>query len=68
MLFTLGRDGPAGLPGYTGDRGLPGSQGNPGPPGAGGAVYTRWGRTTCGSSSTVIYTGRYVKFNYSNQD
>ena len=57
MLFALGRDGPAGLPGRTGDRGLPGPKGIPGSAGESGAVYTRWGRTTCGDSSTVLYTG-----------
>ena len=57
MLFTLGRDGPAGLPGRTGDRGLPGPKGIPGSAGESGAVYTRWGRTTCGDNSTVLYTG-----------
>ena len=39
----VGEKGPPGKPGVSGGRGEPGVQGPP----AGGAVYTRWGRTTC---------------------
>ena len=48
--------------GFTGDRGLPGPPGPPGPQGAsvGGAVYTRWGRTTCPNitGTQLVYAGR----------
>ena len=44
---------------------LPGLVGPPGPPGEkgdsgsqpGGAVYTRWGRTTCPTGATKVYSG-----------
>ena len=42
--------------GFTGDRGLPGPPG----PSVGGAVYTRWGRTTCPNitGTQLVYAGR----------
>ena len=48
-----GRDGRDGLPGPQGE------QGAQGPP-TGGAVYTRWGRTTCpsGQGTELVYSGR----------
>lgn len=66
---TVGRDGRDGLPGVPGatgrdgERGEPGIQGPPGPPGPrsqGGAVYTRWGRTTCPNTPGTrrLYKGR----------
>ena len=44
---------------------LPGPAGPPGPPGVkgdagtqpGGAVYSRWGRTTCPAGATLVYAG-----------
>ena len=44
--------------GYTGDSGLPGPPG----PSVGGAVYTRWGRTTCPNitGTQLVYAGRAV--------
>ena len=65
-----GRDGltgPAGMDGNNGEKGdkgepgTPGEQGIEGPPGpiSGGALYTRWGRTTCpGTPGTeLVYSG-----------
>ena len=47
---------------FTGERGPTGQKGDTGPPGpsVGGAVYTRWGRTTCPSSNgtQLVYAGR----------
>ena len=42
--------GPAGPPGPPGVKGDPGTQ-------PGGAVYTRWGRTTCPAGATLVYAG-----------
>ena len=42
--------GPAGPPGPSGEKGDSGSQ-------PGGAVYTRWGRTTCPTGATKLYSG-----------
>ena len=54
-----GPQGPVGSHGYPG---LPGPQGEQGPQGplTGGAVYTRWGRTTCSSNqgTELVYSGR----------
>ncbi|XP_019644472.1 PREDICTED: collagen alpha-2(IV) chain-like [Branchiostoma belcheri] len=64
-----GRDGMAGAPGLKGesgqkgDIGLQGHQGAKGQKGAqgtnglGGAVYVRWGRKTCPSGATTVYSG-----------
>ncbi|XP_067951934.1 short-chain collagen C4-like [Watersipora subatra] len=62
-----GLQGSQGLPGEDGQSeavGAPGATGPPGTPGTngtsaenGGVVYTRWGRTTCGDSSTLLYNG-----------
>ena len=57
-----GPPGPVGGKGMRGDRGLRGAVGEPGlqgPP-AGGAVYTRWGRTTCPTvqGTHLLYSGR----------
>ena len=68
-----GRDGLPGPPGDKGDKGdtgpvgptgltgLKGDQGLQGPPGlsAGGAIYTRWGRTTCPETpeTELVYEG-----------
>ena len=60
----IGPPGPPGIEGPagpTGPSGPPGEQGPPGPSGpiAGGALYTRWGRTTCpGTPGTeLVYAG-----------
>ena len=57
-----GISGPQGAVGEKGDRGDPGlagPQGAQGPP-TGGAVYTRWGRTSCpsGQGTELLYSGR----------
>ena len=62
---VAGPRGPVGEKGERGDPGLKGSRGElgvqevQGPP-AGGAVYTRWGRTTCptGQGTQLLYAGR----------
>jgi len=53
LSFSLG---PTGLTGQKGDTGPAGPPG----PTAGGVVYTRWGRTTCPTTSgtQLVYTGR----------
>ena len=60
-----GERGDAGAQGLKGERGDPGTNGLQGPPGTpapsgGGVVYTRWGRTTCPSTSgtELVYEGR----------
>lgn len=57
-----GRDGRDGGKGEKGEIGLPGPQGEQGAQGppTGGAVYTRWGRTTCPSDqgTELVYSGR----------
>ena len=52
----VGGKGARGDPGVQGDQGQRGVQGPP----AGGAVYTRWGRTTCptGHGTQLLYAGR----------
>ncbi len=62
-----GRDGLPGLPGEKGEQGPQGTTGEQGPQGiqglpgqsGGGAVYTRWGRTVCPSTSgtQLVYEG-----------
>ena len=57
-----GESGPVGLPGQKGEQGqqgVPGPQGEKGAP-TGGAVYTRWGRTSCpsGQGTELVYSGR----------
>ena len=39
-------------------KGPPGLQGPPGTPGAGSVVYTRWGRTSCPPTASLVYSGR----------
>ena len=61
-----GVSGPQGTVGEKGDRGdsgMPGPQGPQGaqgPPTGGGAVYVRWGRTSCptGQGTQLVYSGR----------
>ena len=54
-----------------GERGYAGDSGPPGPPGPsmGGAVYTRWGRTTCPNitGTQLVYAGRAVGSHYSHK-
>ncbi|XP_078698445.1 uncharacterized protein LOC144925972 isoform X3 [Branchiostoma floridae x Branchiostoma belcheri] len=52
-----GRDGRDGIPGAAGSPGAAGPPGPKGEPGTGGAVYVRWGRTTCPSGATKVYNG-----------
>ena len=67
---TPGRDG---KDGEKGDQGDPGLAGPPGPPGptntTGGAVYIRWGRTTCPSTpgTELVYAGRAAGSEYSQR-
>eukprot|EP00118_Oscarella_pearsei_P019444 m.206829 g.206829 ORF g.206829 m.206829 type:complete len:173 (+) comp39681_c0_seq10:350-868(+) len=69
-----GRDGSPGKDGQKGDQGLQGSPGKEGPGGQKGdqgpkgstdamldalsVTYTRWGRKSCPSGATLIYSGR----------
>ena len=59
-----GSAGPAGPAGPEGPAGTTGPQGPPGPPGSsgsasGGAVYTRWGKSSCPSTegTEMVYSG-----------
>ena len=58
-----GPQGSTGPPGSSSERGLTGPPGRTGPPGptttTGGAVYIRWGRTTCPSTpgTELVYKG-----------
>ncbi len=61
MELLRGRDG---LPGRDGVQGPPGSQGRDGSPGSpgpksGGAIYTRWGKSTCPQveDTEMLYSG-----------
>jgi len=55
------------LPGLTGQKGDTGPAGPPGPT-AGGVMYTRWGRTTCPTTSgtQLVYAGRVAGSWYSH--
>ena len=55
------------LSSFSGQRGLTGPAGPPGPT-AGGVVYTRWGRTTCPTTSgtQLVYTGRAAGSHWSH--
>ena len=59
---VAGPRGQVGEKGLRGDTGLQGAVGEPGlqSPPAGGAVYTRWGRTTCPTDqgTHLLYSGR----------
>ena len=61
-----GEPGVSGSQGKKGERGEIGSQGAPGPA-TGGAVYTRWGKTTCNTSigTQLLYAGRAGGSHYS---
>ena len=53
-----GTAGPVGPPGPQGDDGPPGPQGPPGS-GSGGAIYTRWGKSSCPeiNDTALLYSG-----------
>ena len=57
----VGRDGPPGRDGDQGPAGPPGPAGVPGPPGpqSGGAIYTRWGKSSCPeiAGTQLLYSG-----------
>ncbi|XP_067945035.1 short-chain collagen C4-like [Watersipora subatra] len=55
-----GAAGKAGKQGNKGAEGLvgePGRKGEAGPAGKREAIYTRWGRTSCGSDASLVYEG-----------
>lgn len=54
-----GPQGPPGVPGLRGPTGLTSSAGPPGPS-SGGVVYTRWGKSSCPSTTgtSLLYAGR----------
>ena len=64
---TPGRDGRDGEKGEKGMIGQTGGQGPPGPSG-GGVAYTRWGRTTCPTTSgtTLVYEGLAAGSHYNH--
>ena len=56
-----GLQGSPGDDGYDGEPGPAGPQGPPGPAGVGKSgrvVYTRWGKSTCPDSATLLYSGK----------
>lgn len=59
FLYLAGKDGAPGPVGPPGPRGPPGISA----PTQGGSVYTRWGRTTCGNNSELLYRGIYMNKN-----
>ena len=54
-----GRDGVQGPPGPPGKDGSTGLQGPPEPPSSGGAIYTRWGKSSCPQvkGTELVYSG-----------
>ena len=54
-----GRDGVQGPPGPPGKDGSTGRQGPPGPLSCGGAIYTRWGKSSCPEveGTELVYSG-----------
>ena len=52
-----GRDRVQGPPGPPGKGGSTGEQGPPGPPGSSGAIYTRWGKSSCPQGTELVYSG-----------
>ena len=52
-----GPRGPQGFTGQKGDRGYHGYRGPPGPT-RGGMTYTRWGKSSCPSGTSLVYAGR----------
>ena len=63
-----GTRGFSGSKGQKGERGVNGLRGPPGPT-TGGVVYTRWGRTTCPSTSRtqLLYAGRAAGTRYNQR-
>ena len=63
-----GEKGDPGTAGLAGEKGEPGVEGPPGPKG-GGAVYTRWGKTSCPnvSGTEPVYAGRAGGTYYSHR-
>ncbi|CAH1277243.1 COL6A5 [Branchiostoma lanceolatum] len=61
-----GAKGSKGETGIQGAKGQKGAQGTPGNNGLGGAVYTRWGRKTCPSGATTVYSGVAGGEHYTN--
>ena len=61
-----GEKGDVGLPGRFGRLGLTGVSGPRGTPGAGSVVYTRWGRTSCPPTASLVYSGRTAGSWYGN--
>ena len=62
LELLRGRDGLPGLPGRDGMKGPPGPPGpkgmeGPAGPKSGGVVYTRWGNSSCPTSSVEVYSG-----------
>ena len=71
LVGISGSRGPVGEKGDRGDLGLPGPQGErgaQGPP-TGGAVYVRWGRTSCPSDqgTELLYSGRAAGSKYNTK-
>ncbi|XP_035667440.1 short-chain collagen C4-like [Branchiostoma floridae] len=65
-----GKLGPHGMEGQKGERGALGQKGNQGAEGlGGGAVYVRWGRTSCdeGTGTVTVYSGLAGGALYSNK-
>ena len=71
LVGISGPRGPVGDKGDRGDSGLPGPQGEQGAQGppTGGAVYVRWGRTSCPSDqgTELLYSGRAAGNKYNTQ-
>ena len=62
-----GRDGAQGLKGDKGESGMKGERGPVGPqaPKNGGVSYIRWGKTTCPTGATLVYSGKAAGSRYS---
>ena len=56
--------GPRGPQGFTGQKGDRGYRGPPGPT-RGGITYTRWGKSSCPSGTSLVYAGRTTGTHYS---
>ena len=64
----VGEKGDPGTTGLVGEKGDPGVAGPPGPR-SGGAVYTRWGKTSCPNvtGTELVYAGRAGGTHYSHK-
>ena len=60
----MGVPGEAGIDGQTGEKGERSVKGVPGCQGlsSGGSVFTRWGTSSCPSSSKLLYNGKEKQF------